>query len=93
MFGKSLLALHGGDCDAPCSVVVDHSVVLVPEDVLRGQQGILEDADEGYEGALLYPVLVRGEDDRLRGDHVQVDTPGLHLPIGQSHLPEVTYED
>ena len=33
-------------------VVVDHPVVLIPEDVLWGDEAVLDDADEGYDGAL-----------------------------------------
>ena len=57
--GARLLSLHGGDGDPASRVVVDHPLVLVPEDVLRGQEGVLEDADERDESSLLYPVLVR----------------------------------
>ena len=54
-----LLALAGGHRHPAQGVVVDHPLVLVPEDVLRWQEGILQDADERYESSFFYPVLVR----------------------------------
>ena len=57
--GARLLPLHRGDGDPASRVIVDHPLVLVPEDVLRGQESILKDADERNESSFLYPVLVR----------------------------------
>ena len=57
--GARLFALHGSDGDPASRVVVDHPVILVPEHVLRWQEGVLKDADERYESAFFYPVLVR----------------------------------
>ena len=84
--GAGLLALHCGDGHPSSGVIVDHPLVLVPEHVLGGQEGVLEDADKRYESALLYPVLVRWEDNCFRSDHVEVNAPRLHFSIGQGHL-------
>ena len=90
--GAGLFPLHCGDGHSSSRVVVDHPLVLVPEHVLRWQEGVLQDADERYKSSLLYPVLVRGEDDCLRSDHVEVNTPRLHFSICQRHLVEVKCE-
>ena len=57
--GAGLFPLHCGDGDPSSRVVVDHPLVLVPEHILGGQEGVLQDADKRYESSFFYPVLVR----------------------------------
>ena len=56
--GTGFLSLHCSNSDTSCGVVVNHSVILVPENILRRQERVLQDTDEGDEGALFNPVLV-----------------------------------
>ena len=54
---------------------------------VRNIQSWLEKGSEnGYNMDFAYSILVSGEDDCLRCDHLQLDAAGLDLPAGQGHL-------
>ena len=73
---------HG---DAPLRVVVDHSVVVVPEHVLRPRRSLLDDAGQGQLGTAVYVVLVPAPNEGHGRDDLEMHFPGDDAGLG-GHL-------
>ena len=57
-------------------MIVDHPVVVIPEDVLGRAGGGVQDAGQGDGGALVHVVLLAPLDVRLGEHHVELHPPG-----------------
>ena len=71
--------MAGGVClhlDASLHVVVDHPVVVVPEDVLGRAGGGVQDAGQRYRRALVNMVLLSTLYIGLRVDDANLNPPG-----------------
>ena len=76
----ALCGLAGGGVgvhlNPPLHVVVDHPVVVIPEDVLGRAGGGVQHAGEGDGGALVHVILLAPLDVRLGEHHVELHPPG-----------------
>ena len=74
-------------------MVVDHPVVVIPEDVLGRAGGRVQDAGQGDGGALVHVVLLSPLDVGLREHHIELhpsgDGPsaGGHLALVDAAVP------
>ena len=86
------LALDCCDSDSSVRIVIDHSVILIPENIFWGKESILKDADQWNERAFFYSVFVCGKNDGLRSHNFKIYASGLDLPIWHCHLKQFFWE-